>query len=161
MSKGLKLKVRKFLGLIATFVELIEEKLVGRIPPSWIGLNNLTKNNDLFDKTIIVYKKSWDVITYYIGQKASYDINSLQIVFYKINGYIEEDDDANENLYFVVIPDNKENKDMPKNIKKYEMKKYFICLRDNNKDDYNDNEYLKTKVKLRVIKGKYRLHFDT
>ena len=85
----------------------------------------------------------------------------MQIVFYKINGYIEEDDDANENLYFVVIPDNKENKDMPKNIKKYEMKKYFICLRDNNKDDYNDNEYLKTKVKLRVIKGKYRLHFDT
>ena len=35
----------------------------------------------------------------------------MQIVFYKINGYIEEDDDADEILYFALIPDNKENKD--------------------------------------------------
>ena len=41
--KGLKVKVRKFLGLDPTFVEVTEEKLVGRpfwspSPPSWIGL---------------------------------------------------------------------------------------------------------------------------
>ena len=40
----LKLKVRKFLGLIPTFVEITGEKLVGRgervfAPLSWIGLN--------------------------------------------------------------------------------------------------------------------------
>ena len=29
VAKGLKLKVRKFLGLIPTFVEITEEKLVG------------------------------------------------------------------------------------------------------------------------------------
>ena len=33
LSKGLKLKVRKFWGLIATFVEVTEEKLVGG--PFW------------------------------------------------------------------------------------------------------------------------------
>ena len=32
-------------------------------------------------------------------------MNSLQIIFYKINGYIEEDDDADEILYFALIPD--------------------------------------------------------
>ena len=32
-------------------------------------------------------------------------MNSLQIIFYKINGYIEEDDDADEILYIALIPD--------------------------------------------------------
>ena len=40
--KGLKLKVRKFLGLFPTFAEVTEEKLVGGgafcFPLSWIGL---------------------------------------------------------------------------------------------------------------------------
>ena len=38
VAKGLKLKVKKFLGLILTFVEVIEEKLIkgeeGLCPPS-------------------------------------------------------------------------------------------------------------------------------
>ena len=33
MAKGLKLKVRKFLGLISTFVETTSEKLIGQ--PFW------------------------------------------------------------------------------------------------------------------------------
>ena len=32
LSKGLKLKVRRFWGLIPTFVEVTEEKLVGGLP---------------------------------------------------------------------------------------------------------------------------------
>ena len=43
LSKRLKLKVRKFLGLIRTFVEVTGGKLVGvpfyPPPPSWRGLN--------------------------------------------------------------------------------------------------------------------------
>ena len=43
LSKGLKLKVRKFWGLIPTFIEVTGEELVGEggyfcPPPSWIGL---------------------------------------------------------------------------------------------------------------------------
>ena len=42
VAKGLKLKVREFLGQILTFVEVTGEKLVGGAflphPPSWIGL---------------------------------------------------------------------------------------------------------------------------
>ena len=41
VEKGLKLKVRKFWGLIPTFVEVTGEKLVGGwglFGPSWIGL---------------------------------------------------------------------------------------------------------------------------
>ena len=50
VAKGLKLKVRKFLGLIPTFAEMTGEKLVGGglfghtpppRPPSWIGLKLL------------------------------------------------------------------------------------------------------------------------
>ena len=43
LSKGLKLKVRKFWGLILAFAEVTGEKLVGRPfypPPSWIGLTS-------------------------------------------------------------------------------------------------------------------------
>ena len=43
VAKGLKLRVRKFWGLIATFVEVTEEKLIGGafppLPPSWIELS--------------------------------------------------------------------------------------------------------------------------
>ena len=40
MAKGLKLKVRKFWGLIPTFGEITEENLLGGpFWPSWIGLN--------------------------------------------------------------------------------------------------------------------------
>ena len=47
LSKRLKLKVRKFWGLIPTFVEITGEKLVGGAglfapPPSWIGLRSLS-----------------------------------------------------------------------------------------------------------------------
>ena len=47
MTKGLKLTVRKFLGLILTFVEVTGEKLFA---PSWIGLSNIA----LKMKTIIL-----------------------------------------------------------------------------------------------------------
>ena len=38
VTKGLKIKVRKFWVLIHMFVEVTGEKLVGGAPPSWIGL---------------------------------------------------------------------------------------------------------------------------
>ena len=44
VKKGLKLKVRQFVGLVPTFVEVTGEKMVGEdlsaLPPerSWIGL---------------------------------------------------------------------------------------------------------------------------
>ena len=40
LSKGLKLKVRRFWGLTLAFVEVTGEKMVGGLfaPPSWIGL---------------------------------------------------------------------------------------------------------------------------
>ena len=42
VAKWLKLKVKNFLGLIPSFIEVREEKLVGGLfcPPSWIGLNH-------------------------------------------------------------------------------------------------------------------------
>ena len=42
VEKGLKVKVRMFLGLVKTFVEVTREKLVGGpfCPPSWIGLSD-------------------------------------------------------------------------------------------------------------------------
>ena len=43
LSKGLKLKGRKFLGLISTFVEVTGEKLLGGPSPphqSWMGLTH-------------------------------------------------------------------------------------------------------------------------
>ena len=52
--KGLKLKVKKFLGLILTFVEVTGENLVGGTfappPPSWIGLSlfNSTQYVDFY-----------------------------------------------------------------------------------------------------------------
>ena len=51
VAKGLKLKVRKFLGLIRTFVEVTGEKLVGGTfcsPPSLIGLMITLQCNDAF-----------------------------------------------------------------------------------------------------------------
>ena len=48
LSKELKLKVKKFLGLILTFVEVTGEKLVGGLfappLPSWIGLTETIYN---------------------------------------------------------------------------------------------------------------------
>ena len=50
VTKGLKLKIRKFWGLISTFVEVIEGKLVVGSPPLpplsqyWIGLRNIFSN---------------------------------------------------------------------------------------------------------------------
>ena len=49
VTKGLKLKFRKFLGLISTFIEVTVKKLVGGPfappstlhPPSWIGLRQI------------------------------------------------------------------------------------------------------------------------
>ena len=51
MEKGLKLKVRKFWGLIPTFVEVTGKKMVEWLfclPPSWIGLTVLFCNCPLF-----------------------------------------------------------------------------------------------------------------
>ena len=48
MAKGLKLKVRKFFGLIPTFVEVTGEKLVGgRFDPILNRVND--HNKSLFD----------------------------------------------------------------------------------------------------------------
>ena len=43
LSKGLKLKVRKFWGLILTFVEVTGEKLAGGSPPPTAILNRVNK----------------------------------------------------------------------------------------------------------------------
>ena len=45
VAKGLKLKVRKFWGLIPTFVEVTVENLAEGLfcPPSWVGLKVKTK----------------------------------------------------------------------------------------------------------------------
>ena len=52
VAKGLKLKVRKFLRLIPTFIEVTGGKLVGGLlhppppPQSWIGLRTRITNNN-------------------------------------------------------------------------------------------------------------------
>ena len=46
VSKGSKLKVRKILGLILTFVEVTEEKLAGR--PFWPPILNRVKTKKCF-----------------------------------------------------------------------------------------------------------------
>ena len=56
VAKGLELKVRRFWGIIPTFVEVREEKLVGGlyappVPPlSWIGL----KERELYESKHVV-----------------------------------------------------------------------------------------------------------
>ena len=48
VPKGLKLKVRKFLGLIPTFIEITGEKLVGGtfLPPHPLPILNSVKSLD-------------------------------------------------------------------------------------------------------------------
>ena len=46
MAERLKLKIRKFLGIILTFAEVTEEKLVG-LSLSCIGLNLLLLYNEI------------------------------------------------------------------------------------------------------------------
>ena len=70
LSKGLKLKVRKFLGLILTFVEVIGKKLVGEgpfclSPPSWIGLKE-TLNEKLNNWICEMSRSGLLIIFYYI-----------------------------------------------------------------------------------------------
>ena len=48
VAKGLKLKVKKFLGLVRTFIEVTREKLVGGLfapPPTLTILNRVNVNN--------------------------------------------------------------------------------------------------------------------
>ena len=56
LAKGLKLKVRKFWGLILSFVEVKGEKLLREgsfCPPlTWIGLNTFRENKDLGWKSV-------------------------------------------------------------------------------------------------------------
>ena len=72
MEKGLKLKVRKFLGLIRTFVEVIGRKLLGGyfVPSPPHILNWVKVCLDLYSKTNFVED------FYYI---LSYTINFLLI----------------------------------------------------------------------------------
>ena len=67
VAKRLKLKVRKFWGLISTFVEVTEEKLIGGSfwppPPPWIGLNMTTLlftfpwRNTFYSFVVLAYRK--------------------------------------------------------------------------------------------------------
>ena len=55
LSKGLKLKVKKFWALILTFVEVTGETLVEGFfgpPPSWIGLTTKAELKEEQDKII-------------------------------------------------------------------------------------------------------------
>ena len=60
VAKGLKLKVRKFLGLIPMFPEVTEEKLVRRTffasSPFWIGLNTFLKYMWNYEKKLPIDK---------------------------------------------------------------------------------------------------------
>ena len=46
VTKGLKLNVRKFWGVIPTFLEVAGEKLVGGFPPSYTGIRSFTDPAD-------------------------------------------------------------------------------------------------------------------
>ena len=82
-----------------------------------------------------------NILTYYIGYRTSYGIKPLHIVFLRVNGYIEDDsDDEDENKHLTQILVNKENEDMLKNIKKYGIKKYLINLSDNNANACYNNK---------------------
>ena len=62
-------------------------------------------------------------------------VKSLYIVFYKIDEYIEDNDDKNK--YLALISAYKQNKAMVKIIKKYGIKSYMFLANDANY--YNDN----------------------
>lgn len=62
-------------------------------------------------------------------------VKSLYIVFYKIDEYIEDNDDKNK--YLALILAYKQNKAMVKIIKKYGIKSYMFLANDAN--DYDDN----------------------
>ena len=62
-------------------------------------------------------------------------VKSLYIVFYKIDEYIEDNDDKNK--YLALFSAYKQNKAMVKIIKKYGIKSYMFLANDAN--DYNDN----------------------
>lgn len=62
-------------------------------------------------------------------------VKSLYIVFYKIDEYIEDNDDKNK--YLALISAYKQNKAMVKIIKKYGIKSYMFLANDAN--DYDDN----------------------
>ena len=69
LSKGLKLKVRKFWGLIPTFVEVAGENLVGGLfglPSFWIGLKQL-KISYTHGKIVKIY------IAYELGTSSSHN----------------------------------------------------------------------------------------
>ena len=90
-EKVLKLKVRKFWGLIPTFVEVKGEKLVGGAflssPPSWIGLINMVRILMMLTKMAalglliikLFWKKYYDVIIF------SHDVTKK---FYQVNQII-------------------------------------------------------------------------
>ena len=58
LSKGLKLKVRKFWGLIPTFVEVTGEKLVGEafLPPPILNRVNSVQNTPILKLLAVVSK---------------------------------------------------------------------------------------------------------
>ena len=62
-------------------------------------------------------------------------VKSLYIVFYKIDEYIEDNDDKNK--YLALISAYKQNQAMVKIIKKYGIKSYMFLANDAN--DYDDN----------------------
>ena len=62
-------------------------------------------------------------------------VKSLYIVFYKIDEYIEDNDDKNK--YLALTSAYKQNKAMVKIIKKYGIKSYMFLANDAN--DYDDN----------------------
>ena len=73
MSKGSKLKVRKFWGLIPTFVEVTGEKTSSGAflapPLSWIGL------------TFTNFETPWRSLTEYIQQQFTKSLSRLTLVY--------------------------------------------------------------------------------
>ena len=80
-AKGLKLKVRKFLGLSPTFVEVTGEKLVGGLfapppPPSWIGLITLGEDTSTVELSTGIWWAEYES-----------DFNWLQITAWRVSKY--------------------------------------------------------------------------
>ena len=88
VGKGLKLKVRKFWGLIPTFEKVTGEKLVGDffaplpLPPSWTGLSGYVANSDNEIKYVWFQPDGKAEQNKFIQRKQTYAFSHMHITVY-------------------------------------------------------------------------------
>ena len=83
VAKRLKLNVRKFLGLIPTFVEVTGEKLVGW--PFWVNNVNMmyeTKLREQWNISNSILKRLYIELKVLKKKKLSFDVKTLQRSFF-------------------------------------------------------------------------------